>query len=623
MANRNGGNREVNFARSLVVKWVTCILLVSFSSALKAQSNDKPKDTLAVYKHIKQLAYKRKATKLLFHAIFIDPAPLRYDKKLPVTKPPLIDSVSLRGYTIRKIDIIVLDPFGYSANDTSRDILNPLQSISNKTHVRTHKYVIKNRLLFNTNEKYRYIKITESERLLRESNFINDARIFATKVKHTDSVDILVIVHDKWSIQPSISLGSSGGKLRLRDRNFIGTGHTFEQHIGYYLKDGLDLDGKYIFSNIYNTYISANLFYATKSDFALTGISAERGFFSTLTKYAGGAYFANTKQHIYYFDSAILQGRKHAVSYNNHDYWLAKSFGLNGIKGTNADNLSVIAALRYYATQYQQRPGLRLDSILDYNNAAFYGGSLGISYRRYYKDQYIYRLGANEDIAEGLLLQWVQGYRSKMQENDRYYSGIECAYGKHFEKSGYWSGYLNYGTYYHKGLSPDVTLQTGIFYFTDLVILDNWYLRQFINCRFTTGINKIDAQVISIKPSEMYGFNAGTLTGQGKMLVNLETVAYAPYNLIGFKFAPVLLLGFGQLYNKAWLQTASRFYQVYSAGVLVRNESLLNSSFEFTVGFYPDQPGQRSNQFRVNPVTGFSLKIRSFAISKPTPVGFD
>jgi hypothetical protein len=82
-------------------------------------------------------------------------------------------------------------------------------------------------------------------------------------------------------------------------------------------------------------------------------------------------------------------------------------------------------------------------------------------------------------------------------------------------------------------------------------------------------------------------------------------------------------MGLGMLQTPASQLFEGKLYQAYSIGLLVRNESLLNSSFEITFGAYPNQPGFDHAVYKLNPVTSFTLKVRSFEISKPSPVGYE
>lgn len=583
-------------------------------------------DTLRVYKSIKQTAYKYKFTKFLFHAVFVDPSPLKYEKK-PLSDKQTSKDVNAKytGAYIRTIEIIVLDPFGYTANDTVYGKTNPLQKLANKTHIKTIDRVVKNRLLFRKSETIDLLKIKESERLLREAGFIRDARIFLSgDGQKTDSVDIVVIIHDKWTLDPSVSIaGVSNGNLRLRDRNLFGLGHTFEQNIGYYSSSGYALRGKYNFSNIKNTYISSDIFYLKNQETTTIGISVDRSFYSVITKYAGGIALSKTWGSFKNYDSISAKEFTYDLDQTTTDLWLAKSQSPNTGKSITQQSSKIIGGIRYYNHSYQTRPLFSIDTAFTHVNRSVYLACLGFSLRKYYKDQFIYRFGANEDIPEGLSIQLLHGVEKRELSLDRNYSGFEISHGKQFDKFGYLSGNFTFGTYYKPSIKNNATLRAGFLYFSNISIERRWYLRQFISGKYVYGFNKTNYERLTIQTGEMYGFNSGILNGTGKLIMNFETVAYAPYNLIGFRFAPVALLGFGMLKTESKTLLKSPVYQAYALGLLVRNESLLNSSFEITFGIYPNLPGETKVVYKLNPVASFTLKVRSFEISKPEPVVFD
>jgi len=611
---------------SLVAIFLLAGLLVQGQKKRTIEIKNEKQDTLRVYKSIKKSAYKYKFTKFLFHAAFVDPSPLKYEKK-PLSDKQIKKDVNSKyvGAYIRNIEIIVLDPFGYTANDTVYGTTNPLQKIANKTHIKTINRVVKNRLLFRKSETVDLLKIKESERLLREAGFIRDARIFlSSDANKQDSVDIIVLVHDKWTLDPSISIsGVNGGNLRLRDRNLLGLGQTFEQNIGYYNTAGYALSGKYNFSNIKNTYISSDIFYSNTNEVTTVGISVDRAFYSVLTEYAGGLAFSKTWGVFKNYDSTVSKEFSHSLDYTNTDIWLARSQSPTNGKSITQQSSKIIGGLRYYNGAFQSRPSFTIDTAYSNVNRSVYLACLGFSLRKYYKDQFIYRFGANEDIPEGLSIKILHGHETRELSLDRNYSGIEVAHGKHYSKFGYLSGNVTYGAFYKPGVKSNATLRAGFSYFSNLSLENRWYLRQFVSGKFVYGFNKTAFERITINAGEMYGFSSGLLNGTGKLIVSFETVAYAPYNIIGFRFAPVALFGFGMLKSESRSLMQSPLYQAYSIGLLIRNESLLNSSFEITFGAYPNQPGENKMVYKLNPVTSFTLKVRSFEISKPEPIVFD
>jgi hypothetical protein len=66
----------------------------------------------------------------------------------------------------------------------------------------------------------------------------------------------------------------------------------------------------------------------------------------------------------------------------------------------------------------------------------------------------------------------------------------------------------------------------------------------------------------------------------------------------------------------------SPLFQAYSIGLLIRNEHLVSSTFQISVGMYPFLPGLDKNTFAFNPITSFTLRVRGFAMGRPEFIGY-
>ncbi|MEO6901748.1 MAG: hypothetical protein ABI315_01175 [Bacteroidia bacterium] len=584
------------------------------------------KDTLKFYKNIRKAAYKHKFTKLLYHAIFVDPNPKSYEEK-PLSDQQKAEDPNLKykDKYIREIHVEVHDPFGYSVNDTVRRKINPFQKLGNKYHITTRNVVIRNLLLFKVDDVIDLLKISESERLLRGARYISDARIYVLNAADsTDRVDVKIVVHDRWALDATASGGTDGGHIRLRDRNLIGSGQTYEQYVGYAISSNYyDYRGQYYIANIGRTYISSNLYYKTTRDATETGFSFDRPFYSALAKWAGGVAGTKTWGTYAYTDPTEGGEKKVALHFYNYDTWIAKSVNPGTGKTKNRRVSNLILAIRYVGNRYQERPSFSIDTNKFNVNSSLYLSSIGFSLSKYYTDQYIFRFGANEDVPEGLRVRFLYGLLDKEEVGIRYYTGFEISRGKHIQKIGYLSAYGAYGTYYNKLVANNATLNAGLTYFSDLLRSGRWYYRQFLYLKYVYGVNKPSYEKTTLNPSEMYGFNNGTLLGTSKAILNIEGVTYAPYNLIGFKMAPVAFVGLGVLENEKYKLWKSPVYQAYALGLLIRNENLLNASFEFTFGMYPNLPDNNKNYSKFNPVTSFKLKVRGFDFSRPATVEYE
>src|SRR3954466_616740 len=438
---------------STLVKFIFLGFMGLLTNNIKAQRNTAPvRDTLRVYKKIKKIAYKTKPTKLLYHAIFVDPAPLRYEEK-PLSDQQKVEDPNAKymGKYIRRIYVQVYDPFGYSVNDTTGKITNPFQKLGNRYHITTRHRIIENLLLFKLDDTVDILKFTESERILRETRYINDARIYIINASDSsDRVDVKVVVHDRWTVDAVISGGTNGGHVTLRDRNLLGFGQVFEQFVGYTLSSKFyDIKGHYDINNIKRSFISSALSYETTPDATSIGISFDRPFFSPLAMWAGGFSTSKTWGTFTYTDTTIDANlpsiKKVPLNSVSYDTWGAFSYKPGTGKRKNRRISAIILALRTAGTNFQEKPSYSIDTNKYNYNSALYLGSIGFSLSKFYKDQYIFRFGANEDVPEGLVVQFLYGLVKREEIGWRYYNGFVLARGKHFDHFGYISAKATYG----------------------------------------------------------------------------------------------------------------------------------------------------------------------------------
>lgn len=603
-----------------------CLLtaLLFLLPAVNAQKDTgNQKDSLKLYKKIKKFAYKRKLTRMGYDAVFVEPKPAEYPKE-PASKEEKIVNPYLKyqDKIVRNIRIKVYDPFGYSVTDTVPRKINSLERMGNRAHTTTRKWIIINKLLFKENEPLNPLELSETERILREARYINDVTIFITpSPTSTDSVDVNVTVIDKWPVTIPFLVTDVFVNAKFRNYNLFGVGQTFEQFAEIRRPNLLDFYGSYGIDNIDNTYITASLYYRTNKDITQTSISFDRGFYSPLAKWAGGIYLGKAWAFYDYKDS-LDEPHRARNDYISYDVWGAKSFKLS--KDTTIFNQStnLIAGARYYATEYQRRPGADIDPGRTILNSYGVVGNIGFAIQQYYKDKYIYRFGANEDVPEGIIIQYIYGGMKVESKKIRYYSGIEVARAKHFKRLGYLSATFSYGVFFNKQVANDVTIRYNLYYFSNLLKKGRWYFRQFIKYDYVHGENKISNERITINSDDLYGFDSGSLSGNTKMVLNSETVAYLPYNLIGFRLAPVATAGFGLIGSPEKHLSKSNLYQAYTVGLMVRNENLLSSTFQFSFGIYPFFPDGGNYILKYNPIASFTLRVRAFAVSKPSFISY-
>lgn len=577
-------------------------------------------DTLKLYRKIEEIASRKRFTKFVYRAIFVEPRTAEYpvqpaSQQGEIINPYLVHQDKL----ITRVRIQVGDPFGYQVSDTLAAPANWLEKSGNKLHVRTRKWVIANKLLFKENSKLDPLAITESERLLRQSAFASDARVLVRPLDSA-SVEVIVLVHDKWSITLPIEITTNDLNGNLRDQNFLGLGYTLEQYAGYKSSGLLTFSGVYSLQNIDNTYISSSVRYRADNNGVSTGISFDRPFFSPLTLWAGGIALAHD-QHFYSFTDAGDGSKKELNVINGGcDLWAGRAVKILRDGKLLKQSHNMIVSGRYSNNFFFRRP-YPATELLGYNNNTWFAlGSIGFALQQFYKNKFIYRFGANEDVPTGVIVRFIGGMQKKEYDHVRYYSGFEIARAAHL-RIGYLSTTIASGVFYNSIYTNDISTSLKIYYFSDLLKRDGWYIRQFANYYWMYGFHKMYGERMSLNGGDLYGFDGGTLSGNAKMVLRLETVAYAPYNLAGFHIAPVFMMGYGMLGTEERSIGRSNIYQAYSLGIMFRNENLLNSTFQVSFGLYPYDASGSTYVLKYNPVTSFTVRVRPFLVEKPDFVG--
>jgi hypothetical protein len=161
---------------------------------------------------------------------------------------------------------------------------------ANRIHRETRAPVIERQLLFKSGDPYRPERLTESERLLRQNNYLYDAHIRPVAV-HDGRVDVEVVTRDVWTLQAGVSYGHVGGhdssSFEIQDSNVLGTGKEVS------LLHLTDVDRtsnvvRFTDPNLLGSRARMELAYADNSDGRRGRFSLERPFFSLDTRWSLG-----------------------------------------------------------------------------------------------------------------------------------------------------------------------------------------------------------------------------------------------------------------------------------------------------------------------------------------------
>ncbi len=578
------------------------------------------KDSAKVFRDIEKYSKKRKFTKFIHKLIF---EPVSNQQVVKSSKKNIrTNYAKFEGKIIRKINITTLDPFGYYDGDTTKIPKKWEFKFGNALHVKSKNFAISNLLLFRKNQPLDSLLVKESERLVRSQRFVRSITSNC-KLIGADSVDVSIRVLDSWSLIPDFSGTTSKSNFYLKERNFFGIGHEFSNSYSKSLSTSTDgFSTRYTIPNIRNTFISMQVSYDEDLDNAFSkAIIIERPFFSPYARWGAGINIGQNLTKSLLLNQNQLREIQD-IKYNFQDYWVGHSNQI--FKGNSEYNrtTNLITSARYFTKKFTEKPFLNADSLTIYEPEKLYLIGLGISSRKFTQDKYLFDFNVIEDVASGFVYNLTAGYQKKYA-NYQFYTGAKMAIGSYFD-FGYLSGNFEYGTFVKNGKTNQSTSSFKLIYFTNIIEIGQWKVRQFIKPQLIIGTSRLDTNADKVTlngESGISGFDSKTLFGTKKALLTFQTQGYSPWRVLGFRLNPYLSYTGGLLGLKDSDFKKSKLYSQIGLGVIVSNDYLVFNSFQFSFSFYPNSPDGNS-VFKTNSVSTSDFGLQGFEISKPILVDY-
>ncbi|KGD68492.1 hypothetical protein [Flavobacterium aquatile] len=608
---------------------ILLLLLLLFSCCYNVSAQEKivKKDSAKVYKNIEKYSKKRKFTKFLHKLLF------RTTKKSSPSKNSIQNKYILKrafdkneGKIIRKINVITLDPFGYSVTNKQDIPRNSFEKFGNGFHLKSKEWSIKNLLLIKKNEPLDSLLAKESERLVRRQRRIRSVLIEPIPIANSkDSVDISVRVLDSWSLIPTGSISSSRMNLEVTERNFFGLGHELEHN--YSKRFNTNTTGnstRYTVNNIVNTFANATLFYEN-DPFHNTrkSVKLERIFYSPLAHWAGGILLENR----FYRDSLPdLTGdfENQRFKLETQDFWVGQAFKIFPGKAENFRTTNFVTTIRYQNIKYLETPSIEYNPSLFFTSERNYLASFGITTRKFAEEKYLFNYDIIEDVPYGQVYSITGGFKDKNKTKKGYF-GARFAHG-HYFNFGYVGTNIEWGSLFNNGRTEETTFRVDINYFTNIINWGNWKIRQFIKPSFVMGINRdsnIKDRININESSGISGFDSVLLFGTKKLIASFQTQTYSPGNWHGFHFNPYFNFSMGMIGNENNFLFDKKLYTSLGIGILINNDYLVFNSFQLSFAYYPSIPNEGSNIFKTNSFKNNDLTIPDYQIGAPTIVPYN
>jgi hypothetical protein len=502
---------------------------------------------------------------------------------------------------IRNISIKRL-PFGTAISDTSRRFKNTLTQLANDFHHKTREEVIRNNLFFKKGDRLVPYLFADNERHLRDLPYVQDATITVTRAGR-DSVDVLILTKDVLSIGGSYRMSNTTRmSLTLSEDNLAGTGHEFLVR-GFFddkRNPKFGYGTEYTARNIGGSFVDWFGGYVSFNKNFNTGLHNEEmvytGFVRPLVNpymrftYAAQVAWHNTND-VYASDSLYEVNNKYR--YYNYDAWVGWNTGAFKPSSTvNKDNrMRTVVALRYLRQHFSEVPS-KYEGKYYYQYASMQGvlSSVTIFRQDFYKAQYVYGFGRNEDIPEGADLSLVAGW-TKKAGIERPYIGIDIQRFYFAARESYFNYKLKADGYLHHKKLEDINLLLSLEYFSRLLNFGKWHQRNFVSAAIARQPNRILNEPLFLQSD--FGLrewrNDTLLAGNTRITLKAESVFFVPWNLANFRFAPFAFANFCLFTPEYKKFPHSDWYNSLGGGLRIRNESLIFETVELRAFFFPQR----------------------------------
>lgn len=535
-----------------------------------------------------------------------------------------------QGKIIRRI---VLDRIGFDkiVVDTARNLQSAIARAANRLHTNSRESIIRNNLFVREGKALNPYRLADNERLLRNLDFIMDARIFIKPIsKNSDSVDLLVVTRDVFSLSGAFAPNiPTKYQFSIQDINLAGLGQhvQFGQVFDWNRKPHYGYEGFYQIINIKGTFVDAAVGFTNLNSGVSVGNENEsslyfklnRALYQPFARIAGGIELSdNASRNVYKKPDSIFAQYRYRIQ----DYWLGYAFGYKTLPNDLRENRKrKFIALRGFEQNFLNSTHTELtepDRFV-YRNKASLLGQLTFFRQDFYKTQYVLGFGRTEDIPYGYRVSFTSGFEKELG-NTRPYFGSELLYNKVRTSGTILTYNVKLATYMNGKNPEDQFLALDFTRYSKIYKIGNMIVRHQSLFGYAALINQTVKRGINIRDvNGILGFMPDSLVGFQRVRISQETTVFMSWKVLGFRIAPVGRIDLALIKLGKSLLASQNLFSGFSMGLRARNENLIFNTIEARLFYYP-KTVERVDHFRFNVTTNFRIRYPTNLVNKPATV---
>ncbi len=333
-------------------------------------------------------------------------------------QPESIDLDQPRGQLARQSDLVI--PEGarigrirvvrrpmFDVSDPEQD--NVLYRTLNALNIPTWESALRAQLVFEEGDVYQPGLIAESERVIRQSEYLTAAWVGVTHVCGNE-VEVSVLVRDTWTLLPTVGASRSGGESTtntgLSDPNFLGSGKS----VGVsYTRDPDRTETSVYFDdpNVLGSHWQSGFSYDRRSDGRGRSVYLERPFYSEQADWRFGLSGVDDVR-----EESRFVGAEDIADYRRSREFASVDVGWR-LAERNDRQLRLLAGYRYDALEFERLPDEPGLDVLPTDRTLSYPW-IGFDYRenRFREMTNLTQLQRVEDVRDGFVWRTELGYSS-------------------------------------------------------------------------------------------------------------------------------------------------------------------------------------------------------------------
>lgn len=557
-----------------------------------------------------------------------------------ISRKPEVDSVFVirsedafipfEGKIIRKIIVENID-FNRSVRDTSKIIKSKLVDLGEALHTDSRKDFIRNNLFIREGQPLNPYRVADNERYLRDLEFIKDSRIFVVQHdEQSDSVDLLVMTRDVFSLGASFSPGSASKfNFKIQEANLAGTGLQLSVKglvqsgrsptLGYeLLTKKRNLWGTFVDASAGITTINSSISLGNENESAIFA-RLDRPLFMPFARWAGGLELSRNWS-VNTFDKPDSLFMDYA--YSIQDLWSGFTFGESWNHQIGKENRHRrMLSGRIMNQSFMRKPNLESLSEIEktLTDRVLALAQLSFFKQNFYKTKYVLGFGRTEDVPYGYLATLTGGWE-KQNGASRPYWGAELQKSFFSQGGNFLTIDAQTGSFLQNGKPEDVLIKLTGSYFSKIFPVGEYKVRHFAEAGYSQYIQRTNKLPLDINNlNGIPRFRPDSLYGDGRWRLQLQAIVFTPWKLLGFNFAIVPQFDFAALTRANPELLSNKLFQSYSLGIRTRNENLIFNTIELRVHHFTRTVEDIGNSL-ISFSTNLRIKYPTSIVQAPTTI---